>query len=232
MTRASRAGIEGRSISVRRIPAPMPITLLDLIVIGVMLISGLLAMVRGFTREVLSIAAWVAAAAAALFFYPYVLPYVSPHIKNATVAQLASGGIVFLVVLIVVSFITIRVSDMILDSRIGAIDRTLGFAFGAARGLLLAVVAFLFFAWLVPDKSQPVWVQDAKSKPLLLSGGSYLMNLLPNDPESAILKRLRAQEILPPDTQDTDPDAAPAPAPSQPAPAPSPKAPAAPTQPQ
>jgi len=232
MTRASRAGIEGRSISVRRIPAPMPITLLDLIVIGVMLISGLLAMVRGFTREVLSIAAWVAAAAAALFFYPYVLPYVSPHIKNATVAQLVSGGIVFLVVLIVVSFITIRVSDMILDSRIGAIDRTLGFAFGAARGLLLAVVAFLFFAWLVPDKSQPVWVQDAKSKPLLLSGGSYLMNLLPNDPESAILKRLRAQEILPPDTQDTDPDAAPAPAPSQPAPAPSPKAPAAPTQPQ
>ena len=54
---------------------------------------------------------------------------------------------------------------------------------------MLAIVAFLFFAWLVPDDRQPVWVQQAKSKPMLLSGGNWLMNLLPNDPESAILKR-------------------------------------------
>ena len=40
----------------------MPITLLDLILLGVMLISGLLAMIRGFMREILSIAAWAAAA--------------------------------------------------------------------------------------------------------------------------------------------------------------------------
>jgi membrane protein required for colicin V production len=207
----------------------MPVTLLDLIVIGVMLISALLAMVRGFTREVLSIAAWVAAAVAALFLHPYVTPFIAPYIKNPTVAQLVAGGAVFLVTLIVVSFITIRISDMILDSRIGAIDRTLGFLFGAARGLLLAVVAFLFFAWLVPDDRQPVWVQQAKSKPMLLAGGNWLMNLLPNDPESAILKRLRAQDLAPNDTQDTDPDAAPAPAnpsPNPPAtqPAPQPQA--------
>ena len=42
----------------------MPITLLDIILLVVMLISGILAMVRGFMREVLSIAAWVAAALA------------------------------------------------------------------------------------------------------------------------------------------------------------------------
>jgi|SRR3954454_152754 membrane protein required for colicin V production len=203
----------------------MPVTLLDLIVIGVMLISALLAMVRGFTREVLSIAAWIAAAAAALFLYPFVLPYITPYVKNPTVAQLVAGGAVFLIVLIVVSFITIRLSDMILDSRIGAVDRTLGFVFGAGRGLLLAVVAFLFFAWLVPDDRQPVWVQQAKSKPILLSGGNYLMNLLPNDPESAILKRLRAQDLLPSDSGDADPDAA-APSPNPPAtqPAPEPQA--------
>ena len=49
---------------------------------------------------------------------------------------------------------------MILDSRIGALDRTLGFLFGLARGLLIVVVAFLFFAWLVPDKQQPDWVSE------------------------------------------------------------------------
>ena len=48
----------------------MPITLLDGILIVIMLISALLAMVRGFSREVLSIVSWIAAAFAALTFYP------------------------------------------------------------------------------------------------------------------------------------------------------------------
>ena len=42
----------------------MPITLLDIVLLGVMLISGLLAMVRGFMREILSIASWIVAAVA------------------------------------------------------------------------------------------------------------------------------------------------------------------------
>lgn len=74
---------------------------------------------------------------------------------------------VFILTLIVVSIITVRISDMILDSRIGALDRTLGFLFGLARGLLIMVVAFLFFAWLVPDKQQPDWVRNAKSRGML-----------------------------------------------------------------
>ena len=49
---------------------------------------------------------------------------------------------------------------MILDSRVGALDRTLGFLFGLGRGLIIVVVAFLFFAWLVPDRSQPEWVRE------------------------------------------------------------------------
>ena len=48
---------------------------------------------------------------------------------------------------------------MILDSRIGALDRTLGFLFGLARGLLIVVVAYEFFIWLVPEKQRPDWIQ-------------------------------------------------------------------------
>jgi membrane protein required for colicin V production len=40
----------------------MPVTLLDIFLLVVMLVSGLLAMIRGFMREVLSIAAWGIAA--------------------------------------------------------------------------------------------------------------------------------------------------------------------------
>ena len=39
----------------------------------------------------------------------------------------------------------------------------MGFLFGLARGLLIVVVAFLFFIWLVPDEQRPDWVINAKS---------------------------------------------------------------------
>ena len=89
------------------------------------------------------------------------------------------------------SIVTVRISDMILDSRVGALDRTLGFLFGLGRGLIIVVVAFLFFAWLVPDRSQPEWVRGAKSKVVLQNTGQWLMSMLPDDPESTILKKLK-----------------------------------------
>ena len=164
----------------------MPITLLDIILIGVML-----AMIRGFMREILSIAAWIIAAVATLYFYAKLLPFAKSYFNNDIVAAAVVVGGTFLVTLLIVSVITVRFSDMVLDSRIGALDRTLGFLFGLARGLIIVVIAFLFFAWLVPDRSQPEWVRSAKSRVVLQGTGDWLMSMLPDDPESTILKRLK-----------------------------------------
>ncbi len=161
---------------------------LDLGLIVVIFISALLAMLRGFTREVLAIASWTAAAVAAVYFYPLLLPYVTPHISKPQVAQAVAAASIFFVTLIVVSLITVRLSDAILDSKVGALDRSLGFVFGAVRGLLLCVIAFVFFSWLVPEKSQPDWVKHARMRPLLQSTGDQLMALLPDDPENLLSK--------------------------------------------
>ena len=169
----------------------MPITLLDIILLGVMLISALLAMIRGFMREILSIAAWVIAAIATLYAYSKLLPLAKTYFNNDIVAAAAVIGGTFLGTLLIVSIITVRFSDMVLDSRVGALDRTLGFLFGLGRGLVIMVVAFLFFAWLVPARTQPGWVANAKSKVVLQSTGDWLMSMLPDDPESTILKRLK-----------------------------------------
>ena len=169
----------------------MPITLLDIVLIAVMLVSGLLAMVRGFMREILSIIAWVLAAGATLYAYAKLLPLAKQYFNNDIVAAVAVIGGVFLVTLLIVSILTVRISDMVLDSRVGALDRTLGFLFGLARGLVIVVVAFMFFNWLVPDRSQPEWVRTAKSKVVLTGTGQWLMSMLPEDPESTILKKLK-----------------------------------------
>jgi len=184
----------------------MPITLLDIILLLVMLVSGLLAMIRGFMREILSIGSWGVAALVTLYSYPRVLPLAKQYFASDSVATAASAGGIFLGTLLIVSIITARLSDMVLDSRVGALDRTLGFLFGLARGLVIVVVAFLFFAWLVPDRSQPEWVRSAKSKLVLQNTGQWLMSMLPDDPESTILKRLKKPKLEDQDTPDAGPD--------------------------
>lgn len=167
----------------------MPLSILDLVVLGVVLISALLAAVRGVTREVLAIVAWVTAAAAAWFLHPILLPFARQYLTNPTVALVAAIGGIFIVTLIIVSIITVRVSDLILDSRIGALDRTLGFVFGAARGLLICVIGWVFLAWLVQGK-MPEWASSAKSRPMLQSTGDALIAMLPDNPEG-LLKQIR-----------------------------------------
>ena len=169
----------------------LPVSLLDLMVIGIVLISGLLASVRGFAREVLAIGSWVAAAIAAYALHPRVLVYLEPHIANHQVAIAAAIAIVFLGVLVVATMLTVKLSDMILDSSIGTLDRTLGFLFGAARGFLIAAIAFLFFDKLVGEKQYPDWIRDAKLRPLLKDSGDQIMALLPTDP--GFLDRLKAK---------------------------------------
>jgi membrane protein required for colicin V production len=185
----------------------MPITWLDFLLLGVMLISGLLAMIRGFMREILSITAWGAAAIATLLLYPRLLPLAKANIASDIVATAAVIGGVFLLTLLIVSVITVRISDMILDSRIGALDRTLGFLFGLGRGLVIVVVAFLFFAWLVPPAKQPDGVRNAKSRVVLENTGEWLQALLPQDMDNYLSQLLKKKPKT--DEPDAPPDATP-----------------------
>ena len=159
----------------------MPITIFDGIVIGVILFSAVLAMVRGFSREILSIVSWGGSAVAAYYLYPLLVPYALQYKADTKIATIASAAVIFLLALIIISFITIRIADFIIDSRIGALDRTLGFLFGAARGLLLMVVVVAFWNWLVAPAARPNWVNNAKSKPFLDSMVEKLTAALPQD---------------------------------------------------
>ncbi|WP_421852108.1 CvpA family protein [Oricola sp.] len=158
----------------------MPITLLDGLLLGLTLVSAMLAMVRGFSREVLSIVSWGAAAVVAFLFYKQATPLVQPYVDHELIAQLVAAGAIFAVVLIVATFITMRIADLIIDSRIGPLDRTLGFVFGAARGILIAAVAVWFLGFFTGDMDI-AWIDGAKSKPFLESLAQGLVNMLPEN---------------------------------------------------
>ena len=195
----------------------MPITIFDGIVIGVVLFSAVLAMVRGFSREVLSIASWAGSVAAAYYLYPLLVPYVKNYTSDDRIAIAGSAGIIFLIALIVISFITSRIADFIIDSRIGALDRTLGFLFGAARGILLLVVAVAFWNWLIDFRQRPDWVNESKSKPFLDALVLKLEAVLPTDIEPQIRARILGREETAPATDGQTAPAEQAPAENAPA---------------
>jgi membrane protein required for colicin V production len=162
----------------------MPIQWLDVILILIMLISAFLAMLRGMTREMLSIVSWALAALAALFAYQLYRDRVRTLIEPQILADAVLIGVVFLIVLLLVSLITMRISSQVLDSRVGALDRTFGFIFGLLRGLILVVIAYELMAAIVPKESLPSWVTQARSLPVIERTGRAIISLLPENPAS------------------------------------------------
>lgn len=163
----------------------MSFTWPDIALGAVMLISGLMAIMRGLSREVLSLVAWGAAAVAAfyaIFSEPVrkqATDLLKPYIgENDVVVTIAVAGAVFLVVLIVLSIIGAKISDALLETGAGPIDRTLGFFYGLARGLVLMMAVFIFYVWLVPRDKIDNAVRDAMTLPLVMSVSSFAVDTL------------------------------------------------------
>lgn len=160
-----------------------PLTYLDAALLGVAVLSGLLAMYRGFTREVLSIMSWVAALGALLYFVIFHKPAAESLAKQFSVpvpvAQIVTGAVIFLVVLIIVHLITARISDTIQDSGVGMVDRVLGFMFGAVRGFVLVVIPYMFYEAFFPEPANQFdWVRNARSLPYVKSTGHKFRDVL------------------------------------------------------
>lgn len=170
----------------------MGLTALDLGFIALALISGLLAMYRGVTRELLSILSWIVAGAATFYFIRFhrdiAADLASQVGQRVEIVQIALGAILFVLVLIVVHLITSRMSEAVLDSRVGMIDRLLGLVFGVARGALLLIFLFLLAKQIVPPEAMPGWVQDAMTYEFLNESADKFANmfrdLVPDDLQS------------------------------------------------
>lgn len=154
-------------------------TLLDLIVIGVVLLSAILAFIRGSTREVFSLVGWIGAAAAAWFLLPYTEPYARQIVDDALAARIIASVAVFIVVLFAIAFIGSPIAGRVRGSHFSSTDRLLGGVYGAVRGAVLVVLGYVVLISFFPKDSQIPWMRDAASKPLLERGLRIAEGLLP-----------------------------------------------------
>jgi len=155
-------------------------TWVDGAVAAVVLVSAAIAFFRGLVREVLSLGAWVGGAAAAFFARPFLLPYTEGLIDTPWAADAAGAGVVFLVALVVLKLIANVIADRVQYSALGGIDRVLGLLFGAARGAVLLVAAYILAGMFAPETAAwPDAVKRARSLPLVAEGARIAVGKVP-----------------------------------------------------
>jgi len=131
-------------------------SLLDYGLLGVLILSSVLGLFRGLVREVLSLVAWVLAFWLAQHYSGELSGHLVALISTGSLRQLSAFLVLFLGSLIVFALINRLLTLLIRASKLGSLDRLLGCAFGALRGVVVGVV-FIALADLTPLADQTGW---------------------------------------------------------------------------
>src|SRR5271166_3650253 len=154
-------------------------TWVDIVVLGVLAISALLAFLRGFVREVLGIGAWVGAVLAAVWAFPFARPQFREWLGAPDLVDPVTFGAVFIVVLLVLMLLSGWIGALVRRSVLGGLDRTLGLVFGLVRGAALIVLAYIGAGIVVPIERWPDPVLQARTLPLAFRGANWIVTQLP-----------------------------------------------------
>jgi membrane protein required for colicin V production len=158
----------------------------DLAVLGVIVLSGLFSFIRGFVREVLSLVAWVGAAAAAVMFEPYVRPMVSRYVPAPEWTEPVGYFVIFIVSLVILSIIARIIGGAVRSSALGGIDRGLGLLFGLARGAGLAILAYIIAGMAIPIEHWPKPVLEARTLPFIYGGAAWVARQIPPEYQPSV----------------------------------------------
>lgn len=140
-------------------------TLFDYTVLLIVGLSILLSVMRGAVREILALAAWVAAFLVANAYGVWLAAQLPDAIPGEPLKLLAGFVILFLITLLLMSLLAIALSELVKSVGLGTFDRGLGAIFGFARGLLIVMVLVLL-SGLTSLPRQPLWRDAMFSAPL------------------------------------------------------------------
>ncbi len=170
-------------------------TIVDAGVAVIVLVSAVLAYGRGFVRETLAIAGWVAAAVLAFVFAAQAEPLIQqiPVLDkflgdSCELSIIAAFAGVFALSLIVMSIFTPLFASAVQHSALGGIDQGLGFLFGVLRGILLVAVAFVVYDRVLVNSTVPV-VEQSRSAVVFASLQEKLSAEMPEDAPRWVMDR-------------------------------------------
>lgn len=137
----------------------------DWIIVGILTMSALISLIRGFVREALSLASWAAAFVVAVAFHDKMFALLETVIEKDYVRDILAYVLLFAGTLIVGSIVTYLLGEIVRRTGLSGTDRLLGMIFGAARGAIVVLVLVIFLPSLLIDIEQDQWWKESQLIP-------------------------------------------------------------------
>lgn len=127
---------------------------LDVMFLIITGVSALVGVARGMTKEMLSLAGWVLAAAAVFYMVPLLDPVMQKYIASKILANVVSGMLILIIFCVVWILTVDKIASAVRSSKLSALDRVLGFVFGTARGIVIVILIAMMITTLIPEESK------------------------------------------------------------------------------
>lgn len=151
----------------------------DILVAVVIVVSGLFALRLGLVHVVLWLAGWAGAAAVTIYGFPHARPFAKQWLGDGIAADIVAAATLFLVSLVVLTYVKHAIAGRVRRSAVGPLDRTLGLALGLVLGVAIvsgAYVAGRHFG--LSDNWE--FYRDARSLPLVRKAAGFIVALAPS----------------------------------------------------
>jgi len=148
---------------------------LDMVIIGVVLLSAGIGLLRGLVREVLSLVSWIGAFVLAIYFAPQLAAALPLAWGNTAVRVVMAFAGILIATLIAASLLQWLVSRLIASTGLTGTDRILGLLFGSVRGILICLVVLMGLREVAADRA---WWQASILQVELLSFEDDMRKLL------------------------------------------------------
>ncbi|MCB1874537.1 MAG: CvpA family protein [Chromatiales bacterium] len=131
----------------------------DYVILGVILLSAIVSLLRGFVREAFSLATWIAAIWLGILYAPLLAVQLEAYIAVPSLRLAAAFGAIFLITLLIGGLLNSLLGHLVDKSGLSGTDRVLGVLFGGARGVLIVAVLVLL-AGATPFPNDPWWKES------------------------------------------------------------------------
>lgn len=184
--------------------------IVDIIVGVILLISAAIAFLRGFIREVLTIAGVVGGVLAALFLGPKLAPLFrdwfgvedgkTPEklfdmVPMDVAADATAYAAIFVVFVIAISVLSHFIASGAKAMGLGPVDRTLGVIFGVVRGLVLLGLFYLPFHLMMKEESKKELFADSRTHYIIEDVAGALTNFLPDSDDVETVAKEKQDDL-------------------------------------
>lgn len=152
---------------------------LDLVILGIIALSALISLIRGFVKESISLLSWIAAGIVAFRYFSAMAELLEPYLADPTIRSMAAFAVLFISTLIIGAIINFIMSQLVSKTGLSGTDKVLGVVFGGARGVLIVTMVVLLASLTPMPEAQ--WWQDSAMVGFFQQLAEWVKGIIPAD---------------------------------------------------